>query len=58
MPGGEITSLRFLSEKYHLGVKTFYRLCLLNDFRNLEGKAGCFGVLGRLWVEEAASQLS
>lgn len=58
MSVGEIPSPLLLLEKYHLDIKTLYRLCLLNGLRNLEAKAGCFGVLGRLWVEEAALQLT
>lgn len=55
---GEIPGPLLLLEKYHLDIKTLYRLCLLNGLRNLEVKACCFGVLGSLWVEAAASQLT
>ena len=58
MSVGEIPSALLLSEKYHLDIKTLCRLHLLNRLRNLEVKAGCFGVFGRLWVEEAALQLT
>lgn len=55
---GEITSPLLVLEKYLLNITTSCKLCLLNGLRSLEVKAGSFGVLGSLWAEEAALQLT